>query len=321
MSRTTRIAGLAAALLAAAATAQEVAPKSESKRPEIYDPRADTTEQLARATAKASRDRTRVLVMFGGNWCGWCHKLHDLFRSDREIAGLLRDEYQLVLVDTEAPGAAELLGRCKAALDAEELAKGVGYPFLAVLDAGGSIVTAQRTDPLEEGDHHHPGRVKAFLAEHKAPQADARVVLKEALRRAASEDRMVFLHFGAPWCGWCHRLEDWMARPEVAEVLARDFLDVKIDTDRMEGGQEVLKEYCPSPGGIPWFAFLSPEGVPIVTSDGPRGNVGFPVEPFEIEHFAAMLRKAARRIEPGQIEGLERSLRESAERIRAPRPE
>ena len=44
--------------------------------------------------------------MFGGDWCGWCHKLHELFTSDAEIRKILSYEYVLVMVDTEAPGAA-----------------------------------------------------------------------------------------------------------------------------------------------------------------------------------------------------------------------
>ena len=40
--------------------------------------------------------------MFGGDWCGWCHKLHELFASDAEIRKILSYEYVLVMVDTEA---------------------------------------------------------------------------------------------------------------------------------------------------------------------------------------------------------------------------
>ena len=66
----------------------------------------------------------------------------------------------------------------------------------------GKVVTAQRTDPLEEGDHHDPIKMKEFLTKWVAPSRDAREVLGTALTRAASEDKQVLLHFGAPWCGW-----------------------------------------------------------------------------------------------------------------------
>src|SRR5262249_41435541 len=148
--------------------------------------------------------------------CGWCHKLNAVFTQNADVRTVLRDEYVVVKVDTAAPHADELLKECKAALPEVELKKGVGFPFLAVLDAGGKVVTAQRTDPFEEGDHHDPGKVKEFLGRWVAPRADARAVVEAALARAAKEDKRVLLHFGAPWCGWCHRLEDFLARPEIA---------------------------------------------------------------------------------------------------------
>jgi thioredoxin-related protein len=143
------------------------------KKAALYDPKADARAQVEAASAEAKRQRTRVLVMFGFEGCSWCHKLHALFEQDPEIRKLLRDEYVNVLVDIEAPRAKELLKECKAALAQEELQKGVGFPFLAVLDDGGKVVTAQRSEPLEEGKGHDPVRVKEFLGRWIVPRADA----------------------------------------------------------------------------------------------------------------------------------------------------
>jgi thioredoxin-related protein len=130
-----------------------------AKRPSIYDKTADATAQVAKAVERAKHDDKRVLLMFGGDWCGWCHKLHNLCSTNTEIARTLYNEYVLVTIDLESPNAEPLLKRCKDALAKDELQKGVGYPFLAVLDADDKVVTAQRTDPLEEGDHHDPKKV------------------------------------------------------------------------------------------------------------------------------------------------------------------
>jgi thiol-disulfide isomerase/thioredoxin len=285
-------------------------PKTPQAKPAIYEESADARAQVAAAVAKAKKENRRVLVQWGANWCGWCHLLHEKFASDRAIARELMYEYDLVLVD---------VGRFDKNLD---LASGLGadlkangLPFLTVLDGEGKPLANQETGSLESKDSPTPGhdsaKVLEFLKKHRATPLQADAVLAAGRERARAEGRLVFLHFGAPWCGWCHRLEDWMDKPEVRAILDKQFVDVKIDEDRMVGGKELEgKTRANAKGGIPWFAFLDPKtGEQVATSDGPKGNVGFPAQPEEIAHFVAMLKKAAPKLSPKEIEALEASLK------------
>ncbi len=316
MRRLLPVCGCILVLLAPSAARSQENPPAEAskpKRPDIYDPKADLKQLVDQACARAKRDHSRVLVMIGGNWCGWCHKLHDLFKSDREIARTLLYEYRLVMADTEAAGADALIADWKA-----DTSKGV--PYLVVLDGDGKVVTRQETGSLEEGDHHDPKKVLDFLKAQAATPPDAQSALDAALARAASEDKRVFLHFGAPWCGWCHKLEDFMALPEIKAILETDFVDVKIDTDRMKGGKELLGRYCEKQGGIPWFVFLDAQGKSLVTSDAQGGNIGYPVEPHEIAHFVKMLQQSKQRITPQQIDAIQQTLNSRAAEIKSARP-
>jgi thioredoxin-related protein len=289
---------------------------ADSKRASIYDKTADASAELAKAALKAKHDDKRILVMFGGDWCGWCHKLHGLFKTDSEVAKIISYEYVLLPVDVEAPNGAALLATCKAALSETELKKGVGYPFLAVFDADGKIVTAQRTDPLEEGDHHDPKKVAGFLNQWKVTPKDAKLVVSDALARASSNDKHVLLTFGAPWCGWCHELHNWLAQPEIAAIVDRDFVVTQVDIDRMTAGKEVMSGYRPSAkGSIPWFAILDAKGNTLATSDGPKGNIGYPAQPDEIAHFMAMIKGHVNRIDASQLDQLKTSLEANSERI------
>ncbi len=129
---------------------------------------------------------------------------------------------------------------------------------------------------------------------------------------------------GAPWCGWCHRLGEWLAEPDVAAILNRDFVVVPIDVDRMAHGKDVLTQFRRSEaGGIPWFAILDAKGKPLGTSDAAGENIGYPFKPQEIEHFMALVTGQGRRIEASQYDRLRQSLKEAAERIASkmkPRP-
>jgi hypothetical protein len=45
-----------------------------------------------------------------------------------------------------------------------------GLPVLVVLDSDGKQLTTQDTGQLEQGDHHDPAKVIAFLSKWKRPK-------------------------------------------------------------------------------------------------------------------------------------------------------
>ncbi|MHC5004354.1 MAG: thioredoxin family protein [Planctomycetota bacterium] len=172
---------------------------AQDQRPDIYDETADARAVIDAAVARARKDNKHVLVQWGANWCGWCHLLHQHFRDQREVARKLLYEYEVVLVDV---GRFDRNMELATSLGAE--LRGNGIPFLTVLDGEGRPLANQPTGPLEakiDGrPGHDPDKVLAFLTRHQAPPLAAESVLAAARDRAAKEGKLVFLHFGAPWC-------------------------------------------------------------------------------------------------------------------------
>jgi uncharacterized protein YyaL (SSP411 family) len=314
-------------LLAAAASAslRSIDPPSEKpadEKPAVYDEAADARKDIAQALKVAKRENRRVLIQWGGNWCHWCLLLHKLCDENQDISKTLLYEYEVVLVDAGRDGknldlAAEYKADCKKQ----------GFPYLTILDANGKPLANQETGSLElkekngesvlgQGMGHDPAKVLKFLKDHQAAPADANAVLKAALAEAKKNDKRVFLHFGAPWCGWCHRLEDWMHRNDISKLLAKDFVDVKVDVDRMTNGNDVLAKYnsAGQKTGIPWFVFLDAEGKPVADcmreENGKKENIGFPAAPAEVAHFESMLRKGAKKLSSAEIAKIVESLKE-----------
>ncbi|HYD00256.1 MAG TPA: DUF255 domain-containing protein [Phycisphaerales bacterium] len=274
-------------------------PAPAKAKPALYDVNADARQQIATALAKAKKENRRVLIQWGGNWCTWCIKLHESMQADRQITRTLQYEYDVVHIDAGQPKDKNIDLATSYGADLKKN----GFPFLTVLDADGKPVANQETGSLEKKDAsgesllgkdmgHDAAKVLKFLKDHAAKPLEAQKVVDAGIARAKSSGKLVFLHFGAPWCGWCHRLEDWMARAEPKPLLEKAFVDVKVDEDRMTGGKDLLAKYRGgNKGGIPWFVFLDGDGKVVATSDAPgSGNVGFPAAKDEIAHFAAMLK-------------------------------
>lgn len=73
----------------------------------------------------------------------------------------------------------------------------------------------------------------------------------------------------------------------------------------MTNGKDVARRIRASDkGGIPWIVILDPEGEALITSDGPKGNIGCPVKPEERSHFMHMIEKTARQISKEDLSSL-----------------
>ena len=100
-----------------------------------------------------------------------------------------------------------------------------------------------------------------------------------------------------------------MALQDVAPVLAKDFVILKIDQDRMVGGKEILARYRKQAGGLPWLVFLDGDGKVVVTSDEPdRGNIGYPGWAGAEPYFRSMLQAVVKHITPAEIDALVKSV-------------
>jgi thiol-disulfide isomerase/thioredoxin len=110
--------------------------------------------------ARAAKEKKRVLLDFGGNWCGDCQVLQIYFH-DPANWNLLQQNYVLVPVN---------IGRYDENLDIAArygVPVDKGVPALAVLDANGQLVYSQRNREFEAMRKVDPAAVTQFLLQWK----------------------------------------------------------------------------------------------------------------------------------------------------------
>jgi len=89
-------------------------------------------------------------------------------------------------------------------------------------------------------------------------QADAQADLAKALTAAAASKRKVLVIFGANWCEDCRALDASLKSARNTELLAREFVVVKVDVGRFDRNTELSGRYGnPTKKGIPAAVLLS----------------------------------------------------------------
>lgn len=131
----------------------------------LYPDASRASADVAGALAEAARSHRRVIVDFGGNWCGDCKVLDANLRKPANAA-LLAAHYVLVHVNVGDKGITENFDI--AARYGIPLKKGV--PALAVLESDGRVVHSQKNGEFESMRRLDPASVTEFLERWRGPR-------------------------------------------------------------------------------------------------------------------------------------------------------
>lgn len=107
---------------------------------DVYDPHANGMQAVDAAIARASVEHKRVMLMFGANWCPWCHRLNDAFQSDPALMEYFDRDYVLVKIDVNAKGGTQ---RNRDVVVRFDKATRHGLPTIVVLDETGRMLVTQ----------------------------------------------------------------------------------------------------------------------------------------------------------------------------------
>jgi len=115
----------------------------------------------------------------------------------------------------------------------------------------------------------------------------------EALERAKSEDKPIFLSIGYSACHWCHVMahEDFEDE-EIARIMNENFVNIKVDREERPDLDDIYQKVCQimtGSGGWPLSVFLTPEQKPFFVGtyfppDSRYGTPGFPSLLRQLSH-------------------------------------
>jgi thiol:disulfide interchange protein len=122
----------------------------------IYPAAADAHADIAQAVRTAAAAHKRVILDFGGNWCGDCQVL-DIYFHQQPNEGIVEKNFVVVHID---------IGRMDKNVDVAEkynvpLSRGV--PALAVLDSHGRLLYSQKNGEFEAMRRMDAASVTEFL--------------------------------------------------------------------------------------------------------------------------------------------------------------
>ena len=143
---------------------------AQSATRDIYPDPAKAKSDLAAALKTAPAAHKRILLDFGGNWCGDCQVL-DIYFHDPVNRPIL--DANFILVDIN-------VGRYDANLDLARryhipLDKGV--PALAVLSENGKLLYSQQTGQFAPMRKMESSAVTKFLAQWREPRKGCSVMV------------------------------------------------------------------------------------------------------------------------------------------------
>jgi len=131
-----------------------------------------------------------------------------------------------------------------------------------------------------------------YLLQHAHNPVDWYSWGEEALQRARSEDKPIFLSIGYSACHWCHVMENESFEDEAtAALMNKLFVNIKVDREERPDLDAIYMDAVQAmtgQGGWPMSVWLTPEGKPF------HGGTYYPKEPrYGMPGFQQVLRAVA----------------------------
>ena len=129
------------------------------------------------------------------------------------------------------------------------------------------------------------GETNPYLLLHAHNPVDWYPWGPEALERARSEDKPIFLSVGYSTCYWCHVMERQVfSDPEIASLMNRWFINIKVDREERPDLDDIYMtatQLLTGGGGWPNSVFMTPELKPFYAGTyfppvSKYGRPGFP---------------------------------------------
>ena len=122
----------------------------------LYSETANPSADIAAALTQALKQHKRVILDFGGDWCGDCQVL-DIYFHQSPNAEILAHHFLVVHIDIgHMDHNVETAAKYKVPINK-------GVPALAVLDARGKVLYSQANGEFEDMRHMNPQSVTEFL--------------------------------------------------------------------------------------------------------------------------------------------------------------
>ena len=131
---------------------------------DIYPPPQQAQADLSAALRRAAAGHKRVLVDFGGNWCGDC-KVLDYYLHQPQNEALLKKNFELVDVNIGE------FDRNVAMAERYGIPLKRGVPAVAVLDEHGKLLYSQKEGEFESMRRVDPSAVTQFLMRWRPERA------------------------------------------------------------------------------------------------------------------------------------------------------
>ena len=138
----------------------------------------------------------------------------------------------------------------------------------------------RETTPTALGGNRLSYEKSPYLRQHAQDPVHWLPWCPGAFHRAITEDKPIFLSIGYSTCHWCHVMgRETFQDPEVARMLNRGFVAVKVDREERPDVDAVYMEACQlltGSGGWPLTILMTPDQKPFWAGTylPPRGQGG-----------------------------------------------